>query len=175
MATTPIWNLPLPTDGQTPWGGDYRTALGIIDANGFQSRGSMFLEDGNVPTTVVEAGTFVKASAATVEGPPCFCFDHEPNRLTYVYSVPRVLTVWATARLGHPSANAVMRAEVRKNGEPIVGARATTQRGTVNTSGSVAIVANVAAVADDYFELWVTDAAGTQPITVIDFALAIRG
>lgn len=31
MATTPTWDLPLPEDGQTPWGDDYRAAMLTID------------------------------------------------------------------------------------------------------------------------------------------------
>jgi hypothetical protein len=173
MPGTPMFDLPLPDDGQTPWGDDYRSAMVEIDSRLLSVRGSLYVEDNTDETPSPGAG--VKAVLTGSEaGPPCRFCEVDGNRITYVGPLPKVPTIVATANVQGP-AQSTLQLQVRRNGELVPGASKKVRLGTGVTLGSVAVAANVPLAEGDFVELWVANLTGPQAVTVTDATLVLRG
>jgi hypothetical protein len=174
MSGTPTWNLPLPIDGQTPWGEDYRSAMTTIDARLFGMRGSFYATDEATPTTDLTQNVAKKATVSTLEGPPCqFCSYPVANRLTYIGPLTRVPTVWMSVFVTS-SNNQTIEVAVRKNGTEVPWLSSLIRTGTIG-SGNASVVGHVELATNDFLELWVTNRTGAADITVVDLTLAVRG
>lgn len=175
MTTTPRHNLPLPTDGQSPWGNDYRAAMTIIDTRLPAVGGSMYAEENTDATPIIAEGIAVKANLPTQEGPPCPCIEHSTNRLTAVFpNGPRNLLLVATFVLTS-SNNQTIKVEVRKNGEPIPGGATRVRKGVGASIGNGALAVSAMAATGDFFEIWVTNETSPANVTITDMTLALRG
>jgi hypothetical protein len=173
MAVTPQFELPLPPDGQTPWGADYRSAITTIDAQLLAVRGSLFVEDNTSPT--VSPGAGAKAVLTGVQsGPACRFCDVDGNRITYVGPLDKVPTVVATVNV-QSAANTTLQVQIRKNGQLVAGASKKIRLGIGVSLGSVAVAANIPLSTDDFLELWVANLTGAQDVTVTDATLVTRG
>ena len=177
MTTTPTWDLPLPADGQSPWGADYRAAMTIIDERLGGLRGSLFVEDNATPTVITTQGVAVPAALGSVQsGPPCkFCGVNGTGVLTYLGPLTRVPTVQASFTLQSEGGNKTFRVEVRKNGLPVPGSGKRVRFGPNVTIQNGALVANVEVSKDDQLQLWVSNLTDTTDLTVLDLTLAARG
>jgi len=177
MSGTPTWNLPLPIDGQTPWGSDYRSAMTTIDERLFAVRGSLFVEDNTdpTPTAVAGEGVMVKAvlTGATA-GPACQFCEIDGNRLTYLGPLDRVFTVIAGFSIEGP-ANRFMRVAVFKNGAAVQGAATRIRNSSGVSVASGALVANVEMSSGDFLELFISNLTGPQDLVVQDVTLVTRG
>lgn len=174
MSATSTWNLPLPVDGQTPWGEDYRSALTTIDARLFGMRGSFFAVDESTATTGLTQNVAKKATVSTSEGPPCqFCTYPVDNRLTYIGPLTRVTTVWMAVFLTSTN-NQTIEVSIRKNGADVPWLKSLIRTGTV-AGGSAAVVGHVEMATNDFLELWVTNRTSAANVTVVDLTLAVRG
>jgi hypothetical protein len=174
MAVTPTWDLPLPIDGQTPWGEDYRQALTTIDSRLFGMRGSFFAIDESTPTVIDTQNVGVKATINTTEGPPCqFCTYPVPNRLVYIGPLTRVVTVWASFALTS-SNNQTIEFAIRKNGQVVPWLTTLARTGTIGFSNG-AIVGHVEIATNDFLEMWVTNRTSDANVTVVDLTFAGRG
>ena len=176
MATTPTWDLPLPEDGQTPWGDDYRTAMTTIDERLNSIRGSLYAEDNQTPTVINTQGVAVPAVLDGVEsGPPCrFCSVSSTGILTYEGPLDRVPTAIATYTLS-ADANTTFSMEIRKNGVAVPGSRKRLRFGPNVTIATGGLVANVEMGAGDQLQVWVSNLTNTTNCTVLDLTLAARG
>ena len=177
MATTPTWNLPLPEDGQTPWGDDYRAAMTTIDERLVGVRGSLFVEDNTAATQIDTADTAVVANLGpnVEEGPPCaFCEVNGTGRLTYQGPLNRVPTVTVQFTV-QSSANQTVKVSLRKNGDPVPGGATRVRLGANVTFQSAGIACNVEVATGDFLELFVTNETSADNITVRDVTLAARG
>lgn len=174
MAGTAQWDLPLPSDGQTPWGDDYRAALTEIDARLLSVRGSLFVEDNSDPT--VSPGTAgAKAVLNGVDsGPACRFCEIDGNRITYTGPLEKVPTVVATANVAS-GANRTLELQVRKNGQRVAGANKKVRLGPNVDETSVAVAANILLEQGDFLELWIANLTGAQNVTVTDATLVTRG
>lgn len=178
MATTPTWDLALPEDGQKPWGDDYRTAMMTIDERLGGLRGSLYVEDNTTPTPITAQNTAVPVvfGAGKVEsGPFCrFCEINGTGRIKYVGPLDRVPTVQVSFTLATPGNNVTYSVSVRKNGQPVPGARTRVRFGTISPlSGS--IVANVEVSTGDELQVWVTNLTDDRDPTMLDMTFAARG
>ena len=174
MSGTPTFNLPLPSDGSTPWGDAYRSTMMTVDARLFAVRGSFYAEDETAPTVIATAGVAVKANVATTPGPPCAsCTYPVTNQLLYVGPLTRVITVWSSVFLTS-SNNQTVGVEVRKNGQPVPGLSTLIRTGTVGSGGG-SIVGSVEVETNDFLELWLTNRTSDANVTVVDVTLATRG
>ena len=173
MSGTPMWNLPLPEDGQTPWGDDYREAMETIDARLLAVRGSLFVEDNALVTSSPGAGKKAVLNGV-MAGPACRFCDVDGNRITYVGPLTKVPTVIATANVSGP-AQSTLQVQVRRNGELVPGASKKVRLGIGQTLGSVAVAANVEMEQGDFVEFWVANLTGPQDVTVTDATMALRG
>ena len=176
MATTPTWDLPLPEDGQKPWGDDYRAAMLEIDERLVGMRGSLFVEDNQTPTVISTLGVAVPAALGNVQsGPPCrFCDVNSGGVLTYVGPLDRIPTVIATYTL-QANANTTFALEIRKNGQVVPGSRKRLRFGPNVTIATGGLVANVEISTDDELQVWVSNLTNTTDCTVLDLTLAARG
>lgn len=177
MATTATWDLPLPEDGQTPWGDDYRSAMVTIDERLGGLRGSLFVEDNDVATSISTVGVPVVANLGpgVQEGPPCrFCEVNGSGRLTYQGPLARVPTVQAAFTVV-AGANRTVKVSVRKNGQPVDGAATRLRFGPNVSVQAGALVANVEMVSGDFLELFIANETSTASVTVSDLTLAARG
>lgn len=176
MTTTPNHELPLPSDGQTPWGDDYRSAMSIIDQRLPKIGGSMYAEGNVAETSIAETGTAVKANIVTSAGPECPCTTHTPNRLTLNLPTEdaRIVIVVASFSLTAGN-NQTIRAEVRKNDAAVPGALMRVRKGGggIGEHGAIAMAVSVAD--GDYLELWVANETNTTAVTVTEMTLALRG
>ena len=173
MTGTPQWDLPLPEDGQKPWGDDYRAAMMTIDARLLSVRGSLFVEDNTDPTPSPGAG--VKAILNGVQaGPACRFCEIDGNRITYIGPLTKVPTVIATANL-QSGAQTTLQLQVRRNGELVPGASKKCRLPQGATTGFVSVAANIEMETGDYVELWVGNLTGAQDVTVTDATLVTRG
>lgn len=176
MTTTPNHGIPLPADGQTPWGDDYRDGMTIVDSRLPRVGGSMFVEDNATPTVISATNTPTLATIPTQEGPPCPCVTHSPNRLTVNFqNGPRLLLIVGSFVVSSGSNNQTLRVTVRKNGQPIPGAVAKVRKGAAADIGSGALAASVVAEAGDFFEVWVSNESSAADVTFSDMTLALRG
>lgn len=179
MSSTPTWELPLPADGQQPWGDDYRAAMMTIDERLGGLRGSLFVEDNTAPTPIAEQGTAVPIvfGAGEVQaGPFCrFCEIGDDGTITYVGPLDRVPTVQLSFTLQSPSANKTLAVSVRKNGEPIAGSRTRVRYGPNVTIASGSCVFNVEVSTGDTLQAFVTNLSGTDDPTMLDMTFAARG
>ena len=174
MSGTPTWNLPLPIDGQTPWGSDYRSAMTTIDARLFGMRGSLFAVDELTPTVITTQNVAVKATVDTTEGPPCqFCEYPVPNRILYVGPLTRVVTVWASFALTSTN-NQTIEVAVRKSGQVVPWLTTLVRTGTIGF-GNATIVGHVEIATNEFLELWVTNRTSSADLTVLDLTMATRG
>lgn len=174
MAVTPQWELPLPADGQTPWGDDYRAAMATIDARLLSVRGSLFVEDNSDPTVSPGAGGLKAVLNGVQTGPACRFCEIDGNRITYTGPLEKVPTVVATANL-ESGAQSTLELQVRKNGQRVAGANKKARFGVGVTLGSVAVAANIPMEQGDFIELWVANLTGQQDVTVTDATLVTRG
>ena len=176
MAGTPTWDLPLPSDGQSPWGAAYREAMTIIDSRLVGVRGSLFVEDNQTPTVISTQGVAVPAALGNVQsGPPCrFCHINGGGVLTYVGPLDRIPTVIATYTL-QADANTTFALEIRKNGQVVPGSRKRLRFGPNVTIATGGLVANVEMSTDDELQVWVSNLTNTTDCTVLDLTLAARG
>ena len=177
MATTPTWDLPLPDDGQTPWGDDYRAAMLEIDQRLGGLRGSLFVEDNTAATQIDTADTPAVANLGpnVQEGPPCaFCDVNGTGRLTYQGPLTRVPTVTAQFTV-ECLANRTVKVALRKNGDPVPGGATRLRLGPNVTFSSGGIACNVEVETGDFLELFVANETSTDNITVRDLTLAARG
>jgi hypothetical protein len=177
VGTTPTWDIPLPADGQSPWGDDYREAMELIDERLFAVRGSLFVE-GNTdatPTEAAGAGVMVKAVlTGAAAGPACRFCEIDGNRLTYLGPLDRVFTLMAGFSIEGP-ANRFMRVAVFKNGSPVPGAATRIRNSSGVSVASGALVANVEMSEGDFLELFVANLTGPQDLVVQDVTLVTRG
>lgn len=176
MATTPTWDIPLPADGQSPWGADYRAAMTEIDRRLTGMRGSLFVEDNATPTVITTAGVAVPAVLGNVQsGPPCrFCAVNGAGVITYVGPLDRVPTVQASITLQSTGGNKTARVEIRKNGTAIAGSAKRVRFGPNVTVASVAVFANVNISTDDQLQVWIANLTDDTNLTVLDLTLAVR-
>lgn len=173
MPTTTQWGMPLPADGQSPWGDDYRDALETIDARLLSIRSSFYVEDNTDPTVNPGAGT--KAVLTGVQsGPTCTFCDVDGNRITYNGPLTKVPTVIATVNLSGP-AQSTFQVQLRRNGDLVPGASKKVRTGQGQTVAFVAVAANIELETGDYVELWVANLTGSQDITVTDASVVTRG
>jgi hypothetical protein len=177
MAGTPTWNIPLPADGQSPWGADYRTAMTIIDERLGGLRGSLYVEDNQTATEIVTAGEAVPAELGDVQsGPFCrFCNVNGAGVITYLGPLDRIPTVQAAFTLQSTGGNKTFRVEVRKNGNAIAGSAKRVRFGPNVTIQSGALVVNVEMSAGDQLQVWLSNLTDTSDVTVLDLTLAARG
>ena len=177
MATTPTWDLPLPEDGQKPWGDDYRAAMLEIDERLGGLRGSLFVEDNATATVISTVNVPVPAALGNVQsGPFCrFCDINGAGVITYVGPLDRVPTVQAAFTLQSAGGNKTARVEVRLNGQPIAGSAKRVRFGPNVTVQSGALVANVEIATGDELSVWVTNLTDSTNLTVLDLTLAARG
>ena len=174
MSTTPQFGLPLPPDGQRPWGEDYRSTIMAVDARLLSVRGSFFSEDNTDPT--VSPGTEgAKAVLGTVtSGPPCGFCEIDGNRLTYTGTLTKVPTVFVTANV-ETAANTTVQIQIRKNGERVPGAAKKIRLNAGQPLGLGAISANIELEQGDFLEVWVANLTGAQDVIVQDVTLVTRG
>ena len=174
MTSTPQWELPLPADGQKPWGDDYRAAMTTIDARLLSVRGSLYVEDNVTATT--SPGTAGKKAVLTgvAAGPACRFCDVDGNRITYTGPLTKVPTVIATANL-QSGAQTTLQLQVRRNGQLVPGASKKCRLPQGATTGFVTVTANVELEQGDYIELWVANLTGAQDVTVTDATMVTRG
>jgi len=177
MATTPTWDIPLPADGQSPWGADYRQAMTIIDERLVGLRGSLFVDNNQTPTVITTQNVAVPAALGNVQsGPPCkFCGVNGAGVLTYLGPLDRVPTVQAAFTLQSAGGNKTFRVEIRKNGLPVAGSAKRVRFGPNVTVQNGALVANVEMSEGDQLQLWVSNLTDTTDLTVLDLTLAARG
>jgi len=177
MAGTPTWDIPLPADGQSPWGADYRQAMTIIDERLGGLRGSLFTEDNQTPTVIETIGVAVPAALGDVQsGPFCrFCAVNGTGVITYQGPLDRVPTVQAAFSLQSAGGNKTFRVEVRKNGVAVPGSAKRVRFGPNVTIQSGALVANVEVSTGDQLQVWVANLTDTTGCTVLDLTLAARG
>lgn len=174
MATTPVFDMPLPEDGQTPWGDDYRDALVEIDSRLLSVRGSLFVED-NTDATPSPGSAGAKAVLNGVQsGPFCRFCTINGNRITYTGPLPKVPTVIATVNL-QSGANTTLQVQIRRNGELVDGASKKCRLPSGVPAGFITAAANIPLEPGDYLELWVANLTGAQDITVTDATLLTRG
>jgi sulfur carrier protein ThiS len=174
MSGTPTWNLPLPVDGQTPWGDDYRSAMTTIDARLGGMRGSIYAVDESTATVITTQNVGVKATVNTLEGPPCqFCTYPVANRITYIGPLTRVVTVWVAVALTSSNQQTIELA-VRKNGQVIPWLTTIVRTGTIGF-GNAGIVGHVEIATNDFLELWVTNRTSSANVTIVDLTMAGRG
>ena len=174
MAVTPMFEMPLPEDGQTPWGDDYRDALTEIDSRLLSVRGSLYVED-NTDPTVSPGSAGKKAVLNGVQaGPSCRFCDIDGNRITYTGPLTKVPTIIATANL-QSGANTTLQLQVRKNGALVAGASKKCRLPAGVPLGFIALGANIELEQGDYLELWVANLTGAQDVTVTDATLLTRG
>jgi hypothetical protein len=177
MANTPTWDIPLPADGQSPWGADYRQAMTIIDERLGGLRGSLFVDNNQTPTVITTQNVPVPAVLGNVEsGPPCkFCAVNGAGVITYLGPLDRVPTVQAAFTLQSAGGNKTFRVEIRKNGLPVAGSAKRVRFGPNVTVQNGALVANVEISTGDQLQLWVSNLTDTTDLTVLDLTLAARG
>ena len=177
MATTPTWDIPLPADGQSPWGADYRQAMTIIDERLGGLRGSLFVEDNDQVTAIATVGAAVPAVLGNVQsGPFCrFCGINGTGVITYLGPLDRIPTVQAAFSLQSAGSNKTFRVEVRKNGVAVPGSAKRVRFGPNVTIQSGALVANVEVSTGDQLQVWVANLTDTTDCTVLDLTLAARG
>jgi len=174
MAVTPQFELPLPADGQTPWGADYRAALTEIDARLLSVRGSFFVEN-NATATVAPSAAGAKAVLTGVQsGPACRFCAIDGNRITYTGVLSKVPTVIASVNVETAAQNTV-EIQVRVNGVRIAGANKKARLGPAVTTGFVSVAANLPLDTGDFVELWVANLTGSENVTVTDATLVMRG
>jgi hypothetical protein len=176
MSGTPTWNLPLPIDGQTPWGEDYRSAMMTIDARLTGIRGSLFVEDNQLVTTISSQNVAVPAVLGNAQsGPPCrFCEVSSAGILKYIGPLDRVPTVIVTYTL-ESSANTTFALEIRKNGGVVAGSRKRLRLGPNVTIATGGLVANVEVSTNDELQVYVSNLTNTNDVTVLDLTMAARG
>jgi len=176
MTTTPNHNLPLPPDGQRPWGDDYRTAMNTIDSRLPKVGGSMYAEANVAATTIAETGTAVKANIETFAGPPCPCTAHTQNRLTLnLPEGPGRIVVVVSSFSVTAGNNKTIRVELRKNGNPIPGGLMRVRKGGGGIGEHGAIAMAVTLADGDYLEVWVANETDTTSVTFTEMTLAMRG
>ena len=177
MGSTPTWDIPLPSDGQSPWGADYRAAMTIIDERLTGLRGSLFVEDNQTPTVISTQGVAVPAALGNVQsGPPCrFCDVNSGGVLTYVGPLDRIPTVQAAFTLQSAGGNKTAKIEVRLNGQAIAGSAKRVRFGPNVTIQSGSLVSNVEMSTGDELQVWVTNLTDATNLTVLDLTLAARG
>ena len=179
MATTPTWDLPLPADGQTPWGDDYRSAMLTIDERLGGLRGSLYVEDNAAETVISAVNTptpVLFAPSKVQSGPFCrFCeIDTDAGTITYIGPLTRVPTVQLAFTLQSGGNNLTYTVSVRRNGQPIPGARTRVRFGNI-TPLSGAIVANTELATGDVLQVWVANLTDDRNATMLDMTFAARG
>lgn len=174
MTSTPMWDLSLPEDGQTPWGDDYRAAMETIDARLLSVRGSLYVEDNSDATSSPGSAGKKAVLNGVMAGPACRFCDIDGNRITYTGPLTKVPTVIATANL-QSGAQTTLQLQVRRNGELVPGASKKCRLPQGATTGFVSVAANIELDEGDHIELWVANLTGPQDVTVTDATLVTRG
>jgi len=132
-------------------------------------KSSIFIED-NATATVVTQNVAVKVAGTFLAGPVCQSCSYNGNRITYNGTdTTRVLVVASADITSSPNQTFLL--EVRRNGQPVDGARCKVRVGTAIANGSL----NAFAIVNtgDFLELWVTNITGAANPTVVDATLAL--
>ena len=111
MSVTQDHSLPLPQDGQTPWGNDYREAMEILDQTVPFVQAQLYRFGNTAETSILASQEYVKANVPETEGTsPCECVTFpEPNRMLYAQGHPRTLNVSGAVSLDPAGNNKVFR------------------------------------------------------------------
>lgn len=182
MAVTPDHGLPLPADGQSPWGDDYRTAMGIIDQRMPHMRAVLAAADNTTPTVIPGQAQYVKAVVPGTSGiSPCGCVGFSvANRVQYLEDASphtRVVAVTVSAVISSavsPAQN--FRIAIAKNGTVDTTATATARDTGSNSFASMSLSTLVLSFAPaDYLELWVANLTSSADCIVSDLSMTVRG
>ena len=181
-ATTHDHGLPLPADGQTPWGDDYRAAMQILDAAvPFVRATATRFGNGNV-TAIATSQTYVTAALTEVVGnSPCECITVDGDgTINYQGASPRTLSVTAAVTIDPVGNNKIVRASLFKsdNGAPFALVPEAQGRFRVGSAGDFAsgvLIGLVDVDAGDRLELRVGNWTDTNDVTVVDLSVLLRG
>jgi hypothetical protein len=178
MSVTPYFDFALPVDGQTPWGGLYRSMVSTIDSRLPYAAGTMYASDRADVTTIGTQGVWQKANVVTTFGPPCPCFTHTANRMTFVGpngATSRRLTISVTASLSSAGNAQTLRVGVSKNGQdPEPWAFTAFRTGNPSVLASDSLTTLLDATGGDFFEVWVRNDTSTSDVTFVDLAVTLR-
>lgn len=176
---TPDHGLARPIDGETPWGDQYRDAMGIIDANLPFIRASMSALDNAAETVISAVNTPVKANIPNTAGfSPCGCLSFPgSNRMLYtIGSSPntRTISVTGTFSVNVVGNNQTIRLHLAKNGvvDPMI---AISIRDLTSPPANGAFTGLIDLSPGDYLEVWVQNLTSSNNIIVTDMNMTIRG
>jgi hypothetical protein len=132
-------------------------------------KSSIFIEDNATATTVTQ-NVAVKVAGTFLAGPMCQACSYSGNRITY--NGARATRVLAVASVDVDSENnQTFLVELRRNGEPVDGARVRVRRFNAIANGSIS--AMIPLVTSDFVELWITNITSNENPTVVDATFAL--
>ena len=175
MDPTPFHDLPRPDDGQTPWGDDYRAAMGIIDSKLPFVQATLwgFGNAANTPIDVAE--TYIVPTITTQGASPCGCVEFPGGpRMDYANATPRVGTVVATVTLDPAGNNKVFRVALFRNGTLVESAQGRVRVGSGGDIAQATVHGIVELEEGDELDVRVGNWSDTTDVVVVDLSLTLR-
>lgn len=179
MSETPDLGLPLPVDGQTPWGDDYRDAMTKIDDAVHLLRGirtTSSLLNNVTATDITTQNIYVKArlpGAVSTSYEGLMDFPAE-NRYRYIGDVDRSPVVAVSFDLATTGNNQTVRVAVAKNGV-VDETVAITVRNLTSPPANGTAFGVIDLEPGDYLEVFVRNQTSDNDVTIRDLNLLVRG
>jgi hypothetical protein len=178
VAETPTHGLPLPADGQTPWGSDYRAAMGIIDGELSYVRATAWVVGNTDATAISEQGVFVQADLGDLAlVSPCGCLQLGADSLVYNPGDGRnrVLTVIASLTVDPVGNNQTIRCMIARNGTPEPSTTVTVRATSAGDFGSGTAAGLIEVEPGDVLTVAVANLTSTNNVVIADAGISLRG
>ena len=168
--------LPLPPDGQTPWGEDVREALRMIDARLGLVRAELWFIDNEVVTEISAANTPARIASAGIEvtGTTDVVEWSAEDGAVYTGDIDRALNVTLVALVEPVTNNQRFRTTLRKNGVTLPQFRGTIRTGSGGDLDQVTMVGLVPVSPGDGLTMWIENRTSSGNVVVRDLSVLVR-
>jgi hypothetical protein len=175
MDPTEFHSLPRPDDGQTPWGDDYRAAMGIIDSKLPFVQASLWGFGNAANTPIATSQTYVLPTITTQGSSPCGCVEFPGGpALDYVNATERVGTVVATVTLDPAGNNKVFRVALFKNGSLVESTQGRVRIGSGGDIAQATVTGIVELEQGDELDVRIGNWTDDTDVVVVDLSLSLR-